>query len=150
MHLNGYGRRQRMTDRKILFLDIDDTLLTRDKKVTPENALAIRRALAAGHLVVICTGRPHSGAIGLAEETGVAGPGCFLISYNGGQIYDCSSGKNIYRKTLRLEDVRLLFEEADALGLHIQAYSDREMLVREVNRAASGFRTGLCRNCRTG
>ena len=132
-----------MTGRKILFLDIDDTLLTRSKKVTPENALAIRKALEAGHLIVICTGRPHSGAIGLAEETGLAGPGCFLISYNGGQIYDCSSGKNIYRKTLRLEDVRLLFQEADALGLHIQAYTDQEMLVRRVNRETEFYRSSV-------
>ena len=38
------------TKRKILFMDLDDTLLTHDKRLTQENADAITRALEAGHL----------------------------------------------------------------------------------------------------
>ena len=43
---------------KILFTDIDDTLLNKDKSVSRENREAIRRLLEQGHYFVLMTGRP--------------------------------------------------------------------------------------------
>ena len=45
-------------DKKMIFLDLDGTLLN-DKKELPEiNKKAIEAAVEAGHKVLICTGRP--------------------------------------------------------------------------------------------
>ena len=128
-----------MPNRKILFLDIDDTLLTTDKELTEENRRAMEKALEAGHKLVICTGRPHFGAWYIAERYHLADPGFFLISYNGGQIYDCSLQKSIFRKSLDPADVKLLFEIADRLGLHLQSYSDKELLIRELNKESESY-----------
>ena len=43
---------------KVIALDLDGTLLTDDKKVTPENKKAIQLAKEQGVKIVLCTGRP--------------------------------------------------------------------------------------------
>ena len=45
-------------EKKILFVDLDGTLLTDSKEITPENLEAIQKATALGHAVVVTTGRP--------------------------------------------------------------------------------------------
>ena len=48
-------------EKKILFLDLDGTLLTDGKDITPENLVAIHKATSLGHAIVVCTGRPQIG-----------------------------------------------------------------------------------------
>ena len=43
---------------KILFVDLDATLLSDDKTVSEENRAAIQKMLLAGHDIVLSTGRP--------------------------------------------------------------------------------------------
>ena len=131
------------SEARILFLDIDDTLLTRDKRVTEENDRAIRRAVEAGHRVVLCSGRPHPATIRVAEQIGLAGPGFYAISYNGGQIYDCGRRESIFRNTISLDDVRMLFREADSFGFHIQTYDSGSMIVRAMTREAEFYESAI-------
>ena len=42
---------------RVLFTDLDGTLLNDAKEVTPGNQAAIDEALAKGHKIVVCTGR---------------------------------------------------------------------------------------------
>ena len=42
---------------KILFVDLDATLLSDDKTVSEENRAAIQKMLLAGHDIVLSTGR---------------------------------------------------------------------------------------------
>ena len=46
---------------RMIGLDLDGTLLTRDKRLTKENEDALREANRRGIIVVPVTGRPHSG-----------------------------------------------------------------------------------------
>lgn len=49
-----------MADQKLIFLDIDGTLLPPGEMVAPDSAIdAVRRARAAGHKVFLCTGRNY-------------------------------------------------------------------------------------------
>ena len=47
-----------MSEIKLLALDLDGTLFTKDKQVTVENREALKAAEAKGVHVVITTGRP--------------------------------------------------------------------------------------------
>lgn len=115
----------------ILFTDLDGTLLTDKKELTPENQAAIREALDRGHQVVICTGRPLCGAKYQAKALGLDGKGCFIICFNGGQIYDCYARTSIYQRTIPLSMVRHIFDEAHKRGLHIQTYDENHVLGEE-------------------
>lgn len=130
-------------DSKALFLDLDGTLLNDQKEVTPGNRRAIARALAAGHRIVITTGRPLVSAMGQAGQLGLTGPGCFLIAYNGGVLYGLGAGQVIFQKTIPLELVQPVFAEASRRGIHIQTYSAAQVLVEP--RCATGTAARYCR-----
>lgn len=113
---------------KILFTDLDGTLLDDNKNITPGNQAAIDAALAQGHKIVISTGRPLASARVQAEKLGLTKEGCYAITYNGGQIYDTYHKKTIYGKTLPAVLVKPLFQAAHARNIHIQTYSDTHIL----------------------
>ena len=98
-------------DTKILFTDLDGTLLNRKKEITAENAAAIDRALTAGHKVVINTGRPLCGCMAQIRELGLEREGCYAITYNGGLIYDCYTKKTLYKKEFPLHTSVIFFQK---------------------------------------
>ena len=71
---------------KILFTDLDGTLLNDEKEVTAGNQAAIDRALEQGHKIVVTTGRPLASGLDIAERIGLTKEGCYVIAFNGGQI----------------------------------------------------------------
>lgn len=117
--------------KKILFLDLDGTLLDDSKHITQGNHDALKRILVRGHGVVITTGRPLTSAMKQAEILGLDQPGCYLIAYNGAVIYDWSTRQEIFSKTISLEDTVHIFDMANRAGVHIQTYDDRGILVEE-------------------
>ena len=124
---------------KMIFLDLDGTLLDDQKKLPEINREAIDLALAKGHKVLICTGRPLSSAIKLLPLFGLDKPGCYAITFNGGLIYDAGAKKSIYKITLPLEQVKVIFEKAYEYGdIHIQTYTD-EGFICEYDTPESRF-----------
>lgn len=114
---------------KALFLDLDGTLLNDQKEITPGNRSAIEAALAAGHQVVITTGRPLVSAQEQARRLGLTAPGCYLIAFNGGVIYDQGQQRTIFAQAIPLELVEPVFAQAARRGLHIQTYDQSRVLV---------------------
>lgn len=117
------------TNTKAIFLDLDGTLLNDDKQVTPGNQEAIDKALAAGHKVIISTGRPTSSALRLADKLGLNAPGCFIIAYNGGVIYDAGAKKVVFKVAIPLDVVYGVFEKTNARGIHAQTYGEVNIIV---------------------
>lgn len=115
--------------KKILFLDLDGTLLNDRKEVTAGNRQAIEEALARGHKVVITSGRPLKSALEQACRANLAGEGCYVIAYNGGNVYDCTAGELIFRRTLVLEDVYRIYDEAERRGIYIQTYDRGDVVI---------------------
>ena len=68
---------------RVLFTDLDGTLLNDAKEVTPGNQAAIDEALAKGHKIVVCTGRPLASAKVCAAKAGLDKEGCYVICFNG-------------------------------------------------------------------
>lgn len=129
---------------KILFTDLDGTLLNDQKQITSGNQLAIREALSLGHKIVISTGRPLASARVQAEQLGLTMEGCYAITYNGGQIYDIYHKKTLFGKPIPYELITPVFEEAYRMGLHIQTYSETHVLSeRDCPEVRSYSRTTL-------
>lgn len=108
--------------KKILFTDLDGTLLNDDKQVSEGNRAAIQRLLDAGHYLVVSTGRPTKSGFKVVQRLGLTMPGCYMIAYNGGTIFDCNKQEVWMEKTFPIELVKYLFEEAEKYGVHIQTY----------------------------
>ncbi|MCF0224835.1 MAG: HAD family phosphatase [Fibrobacter sp.] len=108
---------------KILFSDLDGTLLTDDKRLMDEDRDAISTMLDNGHKFVITTGRPLVSAKRLATEFGFYRQGFYLVSFNGGLIYDCGSDSALLEQNISVEDAKFIMERAHACGFHAHTYA---------------------------
>ena len=115
-------------DTRILFTDLDGTLLDSEKKVTPGNQAAIDEALALGHKIVVCSGRPLASSRVCAADAGLTKEGCYVIAFNGAQIYDPYHEKTVHENTFSRETAIYIVEEALKRNLHIHGYTDTEIL----------------------
>ena len=116
-------------DRKILFLDLDGTLLNSQREVSPGNRAALEKALGLGHKVVINTGRPLHSAIIQNDRLGFHQEGCYVVSFNGGIIYDAYREKIIYSQCLPLSTAKSILAMCNELGIHVQTYDREDVLV---------------------
>ncbi len=110
-------------EKKILFVDLDGTLLTDSKEITEENMAAIQKATDLGHAVVVTTGRPLSSTSRQIEKLGLTKPGCYAITSNGAMIYDSYKKEIIYQRGVPRTCLREAFDRAFAFGVHPQTYS---------------------------
>lgn len=108
---------------KILFSDLDGTLLTDDKRILPEDMAAIDALLAAGNKFLITTGRPLTSAKMLAKKYGFYKPGFFLVSFNGGLIYDCATEESILTRRISVDQVKFIMDKAHEWGMHAHTYA---------------------------
>lgn len=117
--------------RKILFSDLDATLLNDRKEIEIHTREAIDEMLAQGHVFVSCTGRPLASVLGVAQKAGLLKEGCYVAAYNGGVIYDPSKGRTVSYASIPLPVVRRMFQEAEKAGLYIHTYdrNDRDAVL---------------------
>lgn len=111
-------------DTKILFTDLDDTLLTSDKGISDKDLDSISKLTRLGHKFVIATGRPFYSADKLCKEYGFIGPGFYVVASNGGVIYDYDKKDFILKNTLPFDYVEHVFELARKANLHVHTYTD--------------------------
>lgn len=116
---------------KILFVDLDATLLCDDKTISKKNREAIQKMLEQGHYFVIATGRSvESGRI-VVKELGLTMPGCYMIAFNGAVIYDCSADRILLKKSVPIEVVQELFEKAKRAGIYAQTYNNVDVITEK-------------------
>lgn len=116
-------------DCKILFLDLDGTLLNSQREVSPGNRAALEQALSLGHKVVINTGRPLHSAIIQNDRLGFHQEGCYVVSFNGGIIYDAYREKIVYNHCLPLDTAKKILTLCGQMGVHTQTYDREDVLV---------------------
>ncbi len=112
--------------RKILFSDLDATLLNDRKEIEEHTRASIDEMLAQGHVFASCTGRPLASALGVAGKYGLLAKGCYVVSYNGGAIYDPSQDQIISYASIPLQAVWRMFQEAEKAGLYIHTYDRKD------------------------
>lgn len=80
--------------KKIVFFDLDRTLLNSELEVLEENKKAIKRALENDIEVVVCSGRQQLQARYYQEK---AGAGRYVIDANGAEIYDTLEEEQLFK-----------------------------------------------------
>ncbi|HEY9060168.1 MAG TPA: Cof-type HAD-IIB family hydrolase [Pseudobacteroides sp.] len=109
---------------KIIFIDLDGTLLDSGKKISKENKDAIKSAEEKGLKVIICTGKVFRSAKRFAHEAGISGP---LISCNGAEIRDIATEKLLYSDFLRKEDCYKVIDICRKENIYFHAYINHDM-----------------------
>ena len=113
---------------KILFTDLDGTLLNSQKEISSVDLEAIARTAHKGNITVVTTGRSLSSAMPYIEKTASVQKDCYAIVYNGGLIYNCKTQKPIFERTIPLPYVQYIFQQAEKFNIHCQTYQDGYVL----------------------
>ena len=109
---------------RCIAIDLDDTLLGSDLKISAENKQAIRRAIAAGVKVLLASGRMVQSMRPYAEELKLDVP---LIAYNGAIIQEAISGKILYHRPVPTPEALKLVPYFRAAQIHLNAYINDEL-----------------------
>ena len=81
---------------KLFVTDMDGTLLNSERKISAGNKAMIKKAVEAGVIFTIATGRMYASALPFAKDLGVEVP---IITYNGAVI-KTTAGKEIFTSYL--------------------------------------------------
>ena len=114
--------------RKIFFTDLDETLLTSEKTISPATHEALRRFAERGNSIALASGRSLHSVERVQKDLGIDFPRSYILSFNGCQIYDCDRQETIYRAGLPLAVVREIFAMANKYGVYVQTYTDDRIL----------------------
>ena len=147
----GYGRlyiheevlaqMRRARETKILFTDLDGTLLTTEKKVSESTREKLLTMIRNGNSIVLASGRPVDSILEVLEELNIkeeviqmqsegsaeAG-GIYATAYNGAVLYDCIRDEVIESYSVPMRAAQKLFDLAKERGLHIQTYADSHVV----------------------
>ncbi len=116
---------------KLVAIDIDDTLLTDDMKITAKTRRALEQAIGQGVIVTLATGRMYASAKLIAGQLALNVP---IITYQGSLVKKLLDEQVIYERSVPEMEARMIFEYAKEHGLHLQAYHNDILLVKEDNR----------------
>lgn len=105
---------------RIVFLDVDGTIIDHDQHLAPSVGEAVRGARAAGHLVYLCTGRARREIPSTVLDLGFDG----IVSAGGGFVD--RGDEHVIAHTMPADDVAVVRDLLDADGVEyiLQAYDD--------------------------
>src|SRR5207244_352974 len=104
---------------RLVAIDLDDTLLDSNQKLSERNARAVRRVAALGAVVLLASGRMHVAAMRFAEQLELDTP---VISYNGAMIKWARSGKLWLHDHVRADLAQVVMDYCGEQRLQLNWY----------------------------
>lgn len=118
---------------KLVAIDIDGTLLNEKNQLVPATIHAIQAADAQGVQVVLCTGRPLTGAQDYLKQLGLANRyDAHVITFNG-SLVQSTTGDILVRHTLTFEDYVDIEALSRKLGVHFHCETDQYIYTANKN-----------------
>ena len=117
---------------KMLFLDIDGTLLDSNHKISAETKHSIQ-SLPKDFPVVLVSARMPKGITFLYKELGLKTP---IICYSGALVIDIAndgSYQPLLNKSLSLQQIENIYQQAKKRNVHIGFYKDDEWYVEDLD-----------------
>lgn len=125
-----------MTTYKMLAIDLDDTLLNSQLKISERNKEYIQRAREAGVHVTLATGRMYCSALRYARELELNLP---LITYQGALVKEAVSGETLLHRPVPLDLARQVIDRAKTLNYHINVYVNDTLYVEKLTPEAEAY-----------
>jgi 5-amino-6-(5-phospho-D-ribitylamino)uracil phosphatase len=125
-----------MNKSHLIAVDLDGTLLTDNKSISPKTKKALQNAMLAGHQVVIATGRPFRASHMIYKELNLNSP---IVNFNGALVhhpqsaawgtyhspFDVKTAQKIVEASEGFAVKNILAEVMDDVYIH---YQDNDML----------------------
>lgn len=114
--------------KKILFTDLDGTLLNNSSQIDEEMKKALKDMTEAGHYLVLSSGRPLDSILEVKDLAGIEDHNVFIIASNGSLLYNCEAGEIIHELRVSYKDVADVWNLATEHGIHVQTYTENEII----------------------
>jgi Cof subfamily protein (haloacid dehalogenase superfamily) len=125
------------TGKSLIVLDLDGTVMGRERIISQRVRRAVKQAIDDGHWVTIATGRGFAPTARFAGELGVNAP---IICYQGALIRDYRDGRTVHSATIPLSVARALIAFSEARELNFQVYTqDDRAYVSQMDAVAEGI-----------
>lgn len=112
-------------DYALAAIDIDETLIGPDKKISAENRRAIERLQSRGCRVVLASGRRHANMLPYYAELGLDD---FVISSQGARVQHSTTGEILHRAQIDAEPAAALVTEGLQRGFTVLLWLDEVVL----------------------
>ena len=112
----------------MLVVDMDDTLLTDDHKISIENKEMLLKAQELGVYVVLASGRPTSAMLSYAKELQCDVYKSYMISFNGSVITDLNDETVLFEHALTKDQIHALYDFSQQNNTHIISYWDGKII----------------------
>lgn len=120
---------------KMIFSDLDETLLTSDHHVPMVNREAIAKARANGVKFVPATGRGYEMTKQILKEIGIADQeNEYVIAFNGGMIVECKDFKELLFQGLDYEIVEKIYRFGQNYDVCIEIFTPEGVYLFHANQ----------------
>lgn len=116
----------------LVLLDLDGTMLTGDKQISPATYAALERASAMGVQIVPCTGRFYNAIPQVVRDLPFVR---YFITVNGGNVLDRQEGKLLFRAEIPMERGLELFDFMENLPVIYDCFVDGAAYMERKNYA---------------
>ena len=114
---------------KLAAIDLDGTLLGSDHAISAGNRAAVRRAVGAGAVAVLASGRQFDTINAFAAHLGLS-PDAPIIAYNGAMIRT-HGGETWFHQPLPADASSVIVQYGAAHSLHLNLYLNDTLYVRD-------------------
>ena len=114
--------------KKLIFLDLDGTLLTTDKRLTERNRAALAKAAEAGIMIIPATGRIYAG---VPEEIKALPYIRYLLLANGATVYDRETDSVLYSAEIPADTALEVLNWLDGYPAIYDCYQDDQGYMTE-------------------
>ena len=113
---------------KLIAIDMDGTLLSNEKPISPANYEAIQQARENGVKVVLASGRPLVGFKKYLKELNLVSENDYAVAFNGALVQSSQGGEIISKTTLTLQDYKYLYKLSKELKVNIHALTETSVI----------------------
>lgn len=126
-------------ERKIFFTDLDETLLTKEKTMTPATVEAVKQLTDAGHYLALISGRPLDSIIEARSLLPISNHHLYYAANNGGLIVNAETMETISEIRLTMEEADYLLKASERAGIHCHAYTDNAIVAKKLSPELSFY-----------
>lgn len=124
---------------RMIFSDMDGTLLKNATEISEKNVEMIGKAVACGIDFVICTGRGVYGVEKFLDQLHLMGRPGYVICQNGAAVYRLEDMQMILKHSFSADVLRPVVETARRMGVEVYLYDDRTFLTEKVTREVQDY-----------
>lgn len=131
-------------DIKWIAMDMDGTLTTSEKTISPYTQEILKKAQEKGIKLILASGRPTAGLLREAKLLNMESFDGYLLSFNGAHICSVKTNETFHAQTVEKTLAQRVIEEARKRNLDITLHNGKKILIERENAYKADYEAHAC------